>query len=555
MILAAGMGNRLLEVTKEIPKPLVKLSDKKRIIDVAVDNLIRIGIDEIAVNLYYKGELIEKYLTANYPEVLWNFLYEEELLNTGGGIANAKDFLTQHETSIIINSDILFFSDLTKYIEQHKGSEAIAGMIIVPDNPLKNAVVFDKKKRIRGFCNSQNKLLYEMNKFSSAKDKLGTFSGIQILNREFVETLQVGKYSIIDVYVRMIKSGEKINAISFGDNFWYDLGTPERLRFARKLFSLLASSFPTNMIAELEKVFEGASEKKIYRIIKKDDSSVILITSSDVKELNTWNDFSSFFENTDFNVPRVIKKGKEYLFVTDAGRESLFDLVQIYGLRNPKITKYYDQALQFLKTLSDIEIKDFPVDSCYPVREFDLANICFDLNLLNENYFNNQLSGKEIISIAEVIENEFKKLPKAIMHRDFQSTNLMIKEKKITVVDIQSMRIGYSIYDLASLLFDSNIPFDAEFIQKYKREYFQIIGSESEMQFWITAFIRVVHDLGIFARIGRKKMFFREKIRAAEIRLQYILKFFCDSGQSKAILHVAKRLYKRDQTGLFDIHL
>ena len=60
MILAAGRGTRLGELTRHVPKPLVRLADGVRIIDVALARLTEAGIDEIAVNLHHHAEITMK---------------------------------------------------------------------------------------------------------------------------------------------------------------------------------------------------------------------------------------------------------------------------------------------------------------------------------------------------------------------------------------------------------------------------------------------------------------------------------------------------------------
>ena len=61
IILAAGLGKRMLPLTNELPKPMVKIKGKP-LITHRIDLLDHIGIEKICVNVHYKSELLSDYL-------------------------------------------------------------------------------------------------------------------------------------------------------------------------------------------------------------------------------------------------------------------------------------------------------------------------------------------------------------------------------------------------------------------------------------------------------------------------------------------------------------
>ena len=89
MILAAGYGKRMMPLTKITPKPLIKIGPKN-LLERSIELLIKIGVKEIVLNIYYLSNEIEQFIKNKNYEVSINLIKEEELLDTGGGIFNAN---------------------------------------------------------------------------------------------------------------------------------------------------------------------------------------------------------------------------------------------------------------------------------------------------------------------------------------------------------------------------------------------------------------------------------------------------------------------------------
>ena len=61
MILAAGYGKRMLPLTETVPKPLIKIGPKN-LLERSVELLIKIGVNEIVINIYHLSNEIEKFI-------------------------------------------------------------------------------------------------------------------------------------------------------------------------------------------------------------------------------------------------------------------------------------------------------------------------------------------------------------------------------------------------------------------------------------------------------------------------------------------------------------
>ena len=108
LILAAGLGTRLKPLTNNMPKALVPFLNRP-IIDYLIEKLHKSGINEIVVNLHHYGEILKNYLlTNNRYNINFHFSDESELLlDTGGAIKKASEFLNNKEPFIVHNVDVL----------------------------------------------------------------------------------------------------------------------------------------------------------------------------------------------------------------------------------------------------------------------------------------------------------------------------------------------------------------------------------------------------------------------------------------------------------------
>ena len=104
MILAAGYGKRLLPLTKETPKPLLKVGNKT-LIQHNIEHLIKNDFTELVINISHLGHMIENHVKEKFSNMNIEFSKEDKPLGTGGGILNAIDLLGD-ENFLVMNSDI-----------------------------------------------------------------------------------------------------------------------------------------------------------------------------------------------------------------------------------------------------------------------------------------------------------------------------------------------------------------------------------------------------------------------------------------------------------------
>jgi MurNAc alpha-1-phosphate uridylyltransferase len=106
IVLAAGLGKRMLPITATMPKPLVKVGGES-LIDFALDRLHEAGMERVVVNVHHFADMLEAHLrTRRTPRIV---LSDERatLLETGGGVKKALPLLGE-EPFVTFNSDSMW---------------------------------------------------------------------------------------------------------------------------------------------------------------------------------------------------------------------------------------------------------------------------------------------------------------------------------------------------------------------------------------------------------------------------------------------------------------
>ena len=227
MILAAGFGQRLFPLTIDRTKPAIPFLGKP-LIGYVAETVAKFGFREFVVNLHHQPESVMKSLgDGSRFGVHINYTREEpEILGTAGALDNAREYL-QDDTFLIINGKIITDIDISRAVETHKKSGALATMVL-KENPKfeKFTEVLIEDNQVKGFGQGYP------NKIENRKSKIENplmFTGIHILEPRVFDYIPCGIYSDIvpTFYNPAIEKGEKI-AAHITDGNWFELSTIPR---------------------------------------------------------------------------------------------------------------------------------------------------------------------------------------------------------------------------------------------------------------------------------------------------------------------------------------
>lgn len=178
LILSAGYGKRMLDLTKKNPKPLLEFKNIK-LLDNTINFFKEIGCNEIFINSHYLYKKIEKHVILNYQNNLVNLIYEPKILGTGGGVKNIFNY-TNKDRLVVVNSDI-FWQDENKQciLNFLKNLENIKYCKIL----LSEEKNFYGLKKVKGDFNLQNNYISHW----TEEDEVIFYSGLQILSKTIFE--------------------------------------------------------------------------------------------------------------------------------------------------------------------------------------------------------------------------------------------------------------------------------------------------------------------------------------------------------------------------------
>lgn len=232
MILAAGRGERMGELTLHTPKPLLRVAGSY-LIEYAINSLERAGIKEIIINLSWLGAQIKTVIgDGSRYRVKIKYIEEVERLETGGGIFNALPLLGD-APFLVTSSDIITDYAFDKLYMPSMPATMLAHLVLV-DNP--------------NFLPEGDFGLRDNNIIDMTVTPRLTFANIGVYSPQLFSSCESGHFRLAKVLLPAILRGSVTGEHYTG--VWYNVGTPQlleeinlRARWDSALQPLVSASF------------------------------------------------------------------------------------------------------------------------------------------------------------------------------------------------------------------------------------------------------------------------------------------------------------------------
>jgi len=241
LILAAGLGTRLGELTADRPKALVEVAGRT-MLEHQLCHLSAAGFDKFVINIHHFAPKVREFLTEHGNFGLDIQLSDESdlLLDTGGGIRKAMRMFDNELPVLVHNVDIFSCTDLHALYEGHIESGADA-TLLTADRKTSRYLYFDAQGFLHGWSNEKTgQVRSPYTGFDKTQFAPCAFQGIHVVSRTLLPLLDEvpeQKFSITDFYVDNAARLRLRQVTSDAAN-WVDAGKPETLAEAARVAGL-----------------------------------------------------------------------------------------------------------------------------------------------------------------------------------------------------------------------------------------------------------------------------------------------------------------------------
>jgi aminoglycoside/choline kinase family phosphotransferase len=309
----------------------------------------------------------------------------------------------------------------------------------------------------------------------------------------------------------------------------------------------------------INKLPASGSPREYYRITGTGSVAIGAI-NHDREENEAFIEFSRHFRKLGLAVPEIylVDLDRNIYLQEDLGDLSLFDhLVSVRDNGNfpEDLTAVYRTVLTELQKFQITGAEGLDYGKCYPRSSFDRQSMQWDLSYFK--YYFLKLAG--IPFNEQKLEDDYNTLIDYLLaqdtdhflYRDFQSSNILLRDGKPYFIDYQGGRKGALQYDVASLLYDSKADIPPSAREELLEHYISVLAAYPNVDpgafrnsYYPYVLIRIMQAMGAYGFRGfyEKKTHFLQSIPYALNDLRWILENVELNIQVPTLLKVFKSL-------------
>jgi len=217
---------------------------------------------------------------------------------------------------------------------------------------------------------------------------------------------------------------------------------------------------------EITPIEKGGSDRKFYRVRCSPEQTIILVKYGFEREENRhYVRIAEFLAEHKIRAPRIYfhDAAEGLIWIEDLGKADLWSYREESWLVR---RAFYESALNEI-----VKLHCLPAEACRAIEEnlpvaFDAALYHWEQNYFCKNCLGGLfgVDGEKLSELAALpalheMAERLGNRPRVMVHRDFQSQNIIMRNAQAHLIDFQGMRPGLAEYDLASLLFDPYVAF------------------------------------------------------------------------------------------------
>ncbi len=288
---------------------------------------------------------------------------------------------------------------------------------------------------------------------------------------------------------------------------------------------------PTISVEPIEK---GGSGRKFWRLHAGGPSLILVRYGEDRPENRHYVAIAQFLAGVGVRVPAVHfhDECEGLILMEDAGETDLWSMRgEPWRVRRALYQRTLDQAL-ILHTQAHADPGAATLKILQPV--FDSALYRWEQDYFFEHCLGRHFGNASQPGLARLheIADELAAAPRCLVHRDFQSQNVLVRDGEVCLIDFQGLRPGLAAYDLASLLLDPYVDLSAEEREELLSHYLSGLHGPGQKDnpdfrslFDRCAMQRLMQALGAYGKLGHLdgRTQFLEHIPTALARLREVL--------------------------------
>ena len=540
-ILAAGFGTRLLPLTRVVPKPLLPLGGVP-MLERALTMVRSWGVREVVVNMHHGADAIVRHLINRTPDGLKIAIsFEPEILGTGGALTKAAWFFRDGKPFWMVNADVAADVDGHKIARLFKPGKTIASAWLMESRGPRtvecaNGVITNfqsKRPRTKGTY---------------------TFCGVHLVDPAVLRYLpDTGFASIIDAYQQAMADGWIVAGVPIENAYWADVGTPAQ--YVEAETQIARPSIRANDVSIINNAIYGpnvprkkysgimamraldaldahelatarrwpafrdtaiacplsprGSARSFTRLYSGRDTAMLVRHKPEREENNLYVTHTKFLQKLNLPVPRVIAEDavNHIALFTDVGVSSVQDQTEAW--RKKHLESLYGSVLDTMVRFHEAGARAALRRRLPLMPGFDAKLYAWEHDLFARLFLRERCgidAAREAIVRRELqtVSLSLIGLPPVLLHRDFQSSNILLHRGVWSLIDYQGMRLGPAVYDLASLLCDPYITISSACRERLLVRYAECAqpGSRCLEMFWPAVVQRLGQALGAYARLS-----------------------------------------------------
>ena len=217
------MGTRLKPLTDNTPKALVPFQGMP-MVERIIRNLADTGVYDILVNVHHFANQVIEFLDNLVVEGVSLHISDEtgELMDTGGAILQAREFLKGENDFIVHNVDVFTNLDIGDLLRNHRDGKVLATMA-VKKRPTSRSLLFDGTGSLCGWIHNETGDKKMVRTPSGSLEDYGN-TCVQVINAGFLDFFpNTEPRSLTEMYLELAEQ-HRIGAYKHNQDYWYDLG-------------------------------------------------------------------------------------------------------------------------------------------------------------------------------------------------------------------------------------------------------------------------------------------------------------------------------------------